>query len=499
MTAKTTLRASVLSGMRWTAGSKALGQLFAWLGTFLVVRLLSPQDYGVIAVGGFFIVYLLLLSEGGLSDALVRTTAPTRRLLEEVQGVLYLINGGSCIALAAASPLIASYFHEPRLREVLPALSVQFLIVSVGIIPTARLKSEFRFKELSSIDLVQTVLVTLVTIVCALLGLGVWSLVISNLFGLLLRAVLLIRATGEFHRPRFHFQEARALSRFSGYVLLEQTAWHIFANADAMIVSKLLGIQATGLYAVANNLASLPANKLSGTFAKLALPAFVQIMDDRQRMFQAYLKGLRLIAVVAFPIGFGLAAVATPAIAVALGPRWSAATPVFAILTLAVPFRLITMLDPGLLLALGLPKAMLQNRLAGLLLLLVFLIVGALQMGLTGIALAWVVAAPTVWIATAAWNCRRLGWRLSSLLNVATRPLAASILMYLSVLLAERELAAHDAPSAVRLVLEMALGAGIYTIVTLLIDRPTFMEAWLLTRDLLRRSAPKTATESTAS
>jgi hypothetical protein len=157
------------------------------------------------------------------------------------------------------------------------------------------------------------------------------------------------------------------------------------------------------------------------------------------------------------------------------------------------------MLDPGLLLALGLPKAMLQNRLAGLLLLLVFLIVGALQMGLTGIALAWVVAAPTVWIATAAWNCRRLGWRLSSLLNVATRPLAASILMYLSVLLAERELAAHDAPSAVRLVLEMALGAGIYTIVTLLIDRPTFMEAWLLTRDLLRRSAPKTATESTAS
>src|SRR5882757_7300978 len=119
MQSASTLRASVLSGMRWTAGSKAVGQFLAWVGTFFVVRLLSPQDYGVIAVGGFFILYLLLLSEGGLSDALVRSKAPSQRLLEEVQGILYLINGGSCIALAAASPAIAAYFAEPRLREVL--------------------------------------------------------------------------------------------------------------------------------------------------------------------------------------------------------------------------------------------------------------------------------------------------------------------------------------------------------------------------------------------
>lgn len=487
-----------MSGVRWTAGSKALGQFFAWIGTFLVVRLLSPQDYGVIAIGGFFILYLLLLSEGGLSDALVRIQAPSRELLEEVQGILYLINGFSCIALAAASPWISEYFHEPKLRQVLPALSVQFLIVSIGIIPTARLKSEFRFKEISTIDLVQTVMTTLVTIVCALLGMGVWSLVTSNLVGLSLRAILLIRASGEFHKPRFRFKETGSLSRFSGYVLLEQTAWHFFANADAMIVSKILGTQATGLYAVANNLASLPANKLSGTFAKLALPAFVQIMDDKERMFRAYIKSLRLIALLVFPIGFGLASVAVPTIAVALGAKWSAATPVFALLTLSVPFRLITMLDPGLLLALGLPKAMLQNRLAGLLVLAVFLTVGTLQGGLTGIALAWVIAAPFIWAATAAWNCRRLGWRLWSVLGIAVRPLAASILMYVAVLSTERALLTFNTPAVARLVIEILLGAGVYALVMILIDRSTFNEGRQLVLELFRGSAKTTVSESPA-
>ena len=487
-----------MSGVRWTAGSKALGQFFAWIGTFLVVRLLSPQDYGVIAIGGFFILYLLLLSEGGLSDALVRIQAPSRELLEEVQGILYLVNGFSCIALAAASPWISGYFHEPKLRQVLPALSVQFLIVSIGIIPTARLKSEFRFKEISTIDLVQTVLTTLVTIVCALLGMGVWSLVTSNLVGLVLRAILLIRASGEFHKPRFRFKETGSLSRFSGYVLLEQTAWHFFANADAMIVSKILGTQATGLYAVANNLASLPANKLSGTFAKLALPAFVQIMDDKERMFRAYIKSLRLIALLVFPIGFGLASVAVPTIAVALGAKWSAATPVFALLTLSVPFRLITMLDPGLLLALGLPKAMLQNRLAGLLVLAVFLTVGTLQGGLTGIALAWVIAAPFIWAATAAWNCRRLGWRLWAVLGIAVRPLAASILMYVAVLSTERALLTFNAPAVARLVIEILLGAGVYALAMILIDRSTFNEGRQLVLELFRGSAKTTVSESPA-
>jgi O-antigen/teichoic acid export membrane protein len=155
-----TLRNSVLSGLRWTAGARAVSQFLSWIGTIFVIRLLSPDDYGLIAIGGFFIIYLQLLSEGGLSDALVRERNLNDSVLHEVQAILLVINCGCGLVLALSAPLLADYFDEPRLRAVLPVLASQFLIISVGIIPQAQLMREMRFKALSTMQVVQAFFVS---------------------------------------------------------------------------------------------------------------------------------------------------------------------------------------------------------------------------------------------------------------------------------------------------------------------------------------------------
>lgn len=482
------LRSTVLSGLRWTAGARVIGQIFSWLATILVIRLLTPEDYGIIAIGGFFILYLLLLSEGGFSDALVRQPNLTERMLQEVQAILFVINGLCCLLLIAGSPLIADYFNEPMLRQVLPVLAVQFLIISFAIIPQAQLTREMRFKEISTVHLVQTVLVSVLTLALAFAGAGVWSLVVSNLGGLLFKSVVLLRITRKFHVPAFAFREARVFTGFSGYVLLDRTVWHFYSSVDALVVSRLLGTAATGLYSVAQNLASLPISKVAGVLGQVALPAFAHIQSDAKRVYGSYLLAMRAIAIYAFPIGFGLAAVAEPLVDLVLGEKWLGIVTVFQILALSIPFRLMSSFDSPLLLALGLPQVMLQNRLLSLGILVVALVIAS-RWELNGVAAAWAVGAPLIWALTTMRFCRRLEWPTLSVLMVASAPFLAALAMLVAT---QTFLGFFDqrTPLVLRLPLAIAVGAVVYAAAIWSLARQPLQEALGLLKGLIREPRP---------
>lgn len=479
-----TLRDSVLTGIRWTAGLRVVSQLFSWFGSIIVIRLLAPDDYGILTIGGFFILYLLLLSEGGLSDALVRQPKLTDRMLEEVQGVLLIVSSACCALLALGAPLIASYFDEPRLSQVLPVLAVQFLIVGVGVIPQALLMRDMRFRTLSSIQLAQAVVATLVTLGLALLGAGVWALVASNLIGLLYKSGALIAAARRFHRPRFQFSQAKVFTGFSGYVLVDRTVWHLFANVDALIVSKLLGTTATGIYAVSHNLASLPVTKVAGVLGQVAMAAFSKIQEDAKRVYASYLLAMRAIAVCSFAVGFGLAAVAEPVVKMVLGPMWLDAIPIFQVLAFAIPFRLLSSFDAPLLMALGWPQVMLQNRLISLLVLSAALLVAS-RYGLLGIASAWAIGAPAIWIATTARFCRKLAWPLGQVLQITVVPVFAATGMFGSVAALQWSNALVAEPPALQLALLIPLGGVVYAGLMWLLGRQSLEDVLRLLRGLI--------------
>jgi O-antigen/teichoic acid export membrane protein len=493
-----TLRQNVISGLRWTAAARAISQLFAWLGTIFVIRILSPDDYGIIAIGGFFILYLLLLSEGGLSDALVREKNLTDGVLHEVQGILLAINSFCCLALIAASPFIANYFDEPRLRQVLPVFAIQFLIISVGVIPQAQLTREMRFKELSTISISQAAFTSATTLIFALLGFGVWSLVISNLAGLTLKSVMLLNGTRKFYRPVFRFKEARIFTAFSGYVLLDRTVWHFLANIDALLVGKLLGTTATGTYAVAQNLASIPISKVAGVLSQVALPAFSHIQDQKERVQGSYVLALRCVAMLAFPVGFGLAAVAVPLLDLVLGDKWKGVQLVFQILAFSIPFRLMSSFDSPLLLALGLPKVLLQNRIISLILLVIGLILAS-RWGLVGVAIAWSTSAPVIWLLTSARFCRILGWSAWSVLSVALVPFLAATVMFLSITALQRLPMFGQIPSIVSLAVVIPCGAAMYAGALFLIQKNQFLEAVAMVRGVLTKRTPSTTLSTSES
>jgi O-antigen/teichoic acid export membrane protein len=470
--------------LRWIASARLVGQLLSWAGTVVVVRLLTPDDYGLIAIGGFFILYLLLLSEGGLSSAPVRQPQLSERMLREAQTIILAINIGCCAILILAAPAIAHYFDEPRLRQVLPVLAFQFLLVAAGVIPNALLARQMRFKEIATINVVQTAVVMATTLALALAGAGVWSLVVSNLVGFALKSALMIQRCGVFHRPVLGIREAGVFGGFSGYVLLDRTLWHVFANIDALIVNKTLGTTATGYYSVAQNLATIPLSKIAGVFGEVSLPAFSSIQDDQTRVRKSLVLASRNMALLAFPIGAGLASVADPLIVTLLGDNWASVSTAFQFLAVAIPFRLMGLFESPVLLAMGRPRALLLNRAVSLTILVAALLIGS-RWGLAGVAAAWAAAAPAIWVATTARCCRVFGWQPGEMLRPAIAPLFVSVAMFAIVSSAAAHLREEGYSEIFQLLCIIPLGASIYGIVMWAVARQSLTEMLELARGLL--------------
>ena len=175
------MRDQVMSALRWTVGARLTAQVIAWAITLIVIRILSPTDYGLLAMATVFISFLAMFSEFGLGSAIVQRpdidVATLRRTFGVIVVIHFLLAG---LALAAA-PLIADFFAEPRLAPIVRTLSLQFVFGAFAVIPDAMLQRRMEFRRRSLLDLSGAIVSSLTTLALALAGHGVWALVVGSL------------------------------------------------------------------------------------------------------------------------------------------------------------------------------------------------------------------------------------------------------------------------------------------------------------------------------
>jgi teichuronic acid exporter len=169
------LKQKIISALGWSVCLKLAIQLVAWTMTLVVVRTLSPEDYGLMAESQVF-VNLLLFAHMGLGDALVQQQEMSKNVVSQAFGLLLLSSLALTVLAAFGAHAIADWYHEPRLTPLIQIYSVGFLFNGLIILPQAHLSKQLLVKPLLSIDLASTLIGGLVTIFMALAGYGVWSL-----------------------------------------------------------------------------------------------------------------------------------------------------------------------------------------------------------------------------------------------------------------------------------------------------------------------------------
>jgi teichuronic acid exporter len=472
------LRDQVLHGLRWTAGARFGGQLVTWAITIVVMRLLSPADYGLLNMAAAFVGLFALFSEFGLASAIVREREIDEATLRKVLGFVIVVHGALAGLLAATSPLVARFFGERRLVPVTCALALQFPLSAFMVVPDALLERRMQFKKRSLLSLSASLANSFVTLGLAWSGAGVWALVWGNLVGV----AWLTLATNSFSRapllPSFSFSGASRFLAFGGRITLGRLLYFAHSQADSFIGGKLLGATPLGYYAVAKHLGTLTVQRASAILNQVSYPAFASIQDRPDLVAYNFLKAVRLLCFVTMPVQWGIAAVAPEVVAVFLGDRWTAVGVPLAILAMAVPLQFVQLMLGSPLQAVGRPDVTVRMQLVNCVCYPAALLLGV-RWGVVGFS-GGIASAVVV---TFLWNLRQalpvLGVRPRDVMAALARPAFASLSMFAAVCAIRSVLGLG---AGARLALLTASGAAVYIGVTFAIDRRGVRELLQLVR-----------------
>lgn len=477
------IRGKVVSALRWSAASRSLGQLVSWVITIVVIRLLSPGDYGLMAMAMVVVSFLVLLNTLGLDAVLVQQKELHEQTRRQVFGVVIIVNVFMFALVFLGAEYVAALYGEPALMPVMQVLSVQFLLLIFETLPQSSLERDIDFARRSIVDLVTLVIGSLTTLVLALAGEGVWALVWGAVATNATRMIGLNLIRPSLLWPSFSLRGMGRHFSFGSFVSFDRGLWFLFSESDKFIGGKILGNHLLGYYAVASQLASMPIHKISGLLNSVAFPAFSRVHAEggNEAVGGYLLKATRLLGIVAFPVFLGISCTAEPLIGLLLGSKWLPAAPLLQLMGLVMPFRLLSNVFPPLLWGVGHPRTSASNFLIAALLMPVAFFIGT-RWGVVGLAYAWLLMYPVVFIVTAARTCAMVAVSLSDYSRQILRPLAAGLAMYAAVMWAAS--VAYGAPGDWTYLVQLVVtGALVYAGTMLVVDRAGLRETLELIRN----------------
>lgn len=313
-----------VGGVLWQATSYLAGKLVVLVATVVLARLLAPREFGLVGLALVFIGYADVMSDLGVAQALIYYPR-TRRRTDAALAVATLSAGVLMAVFVAAAPSIAGFFGRADLVPLLRVLSLTLLLGATGSVPEKLLIRELRFRRVIWVNLARAVALGSVSVGLAVAGLGVWALVWGQLAGELGYNVAGWSQAG--HRPDLRWWRLRTadlgpLVGYGGVVAVSMLLTKVTFDLDYLMVGKVLGATALGLYTLAFRMPELLVVNMFVVIASVAFPLYARAAADRRRLARGWLRSLRLQSVYGATAGVALAVLAPVTVTTLFGDRW---------------------------------------------------------------------------------------------------------------------------------------------------------------------------------
>ena len=383
----------VRSGM-WVGVSNAGMNVLQTVRTIVLAWLLTPEMFGLMGLASVVMRALNLFTETGIGPALIQR----QDNVDEAKHTAFTLRLGRGFLMAiltcAIAPFAASYYNEPRLRDILLALSTAFAIGGFTNVDTVLLQKRLDFRALTLLEIIVSVSNTIIVIALAWVLGSVWALVLSGILSALVRSIFSFVVVPGQITLRFDLKIARELMRYGRYITGLTIVLFFTTEIANMVIGKMLGFEMLGYYTMAYTLANIPATHISKVASTVVFPAYSSLQHDAEKVRVAYLAVLRVVAGLALPAAAGLALLAPEIVRVAYGQKWLPMVGALQILSMLGAARAIGVVGGSMFNAIGKPNVSFYLTAAKLAVILAIIYPLTSRFGLEGAALA--VALPQV-------------------------------------------------------------------------------------------------------
>ena len=316
------LKHKTVKGVGWSFIDNLSSSGVSFLVGLVLARLLTPSEYGIMAILTIFIAVSNSIVDSGFSNALIRKTDAKRVDYNTVFLFNLVVSGLLYIVLFFAAPAISVFFKEPLLVEVMRVIGWVLVINALGIIPRTLFVKDVNFKTQTKVSLIASVSSGVLGIGMALAGMGVWSLVGQQLSRQLLNTLFLwIYCTW---RPiwEFSLQSFRELFGFGSKLLLSGLLDTVFKEIYSLVIGRCYTSAQLGQYTRASQFNQIFSSNLTTVVQRVSYPVLSSIQDESERLREAYRKVIKSTMLITFACMLGLAAVAKPLIILLIGEKW---------------------------------------------------------------------------------------------------------------------------------------------------------------------------------
>jgi lipopolysaccharide exporter len=423
------LARKIVHGGMWIFLWRIIEKLLGLIRLIVVARLLSPNDFGLLGVAALIIAILNIFFESGFNQALIHKKEKIKQFLNTawtVQvfrglflfGIIYLI-----------APFAATFFNVPKSLNIIRVFAFTQVIDGFRNIGIVYFQKEMEFKKQFFCNIFPEIISLVATIWAAYVLRNVWALVIGEIVCSIF--IFIFSYAMQSYRPQFefHWNKFKGLIGFSKWVIGYGIIGFLIIQGDDILVGKVLGAAALGLYQMAYRISNLPATQITHVISQVTFPAYAKMQDNIPRLKEAYLRVLKITSFVSFPFA-GIIFIFCPSFtSIFLGKSWLAMVPTMQVLAVFGLIRSLTATTGPIFIGVGKPKIMTWLSLIQLIIMAIIIYPLTKKWGILGTAISTLIPNFVTPILASAQLLRIIKCSLKSFLLLIIVPFIGGLVM----------------------------------------------------------------------